>query len=126
MYGNQMMLKLLMLLNPLLTKVLLITPINAPVAPTEPMPQPSPTKQPGEVSSSKNLPASPDNSTPPFPTSGLFTKIKQVDEVARIRDFLTKGSKNKLDPDGFQTVEYKSSKRKKKGVTISPKCSPAN
>lgn len=75
------------------------------------------------------IPDSPDNATPPIPSTGLISKLKQVDEIPKIRGILKKpvvsnsgtGNMPDLDPDGFQKVEGKKAKTKKGN---SPKISP--
>lgn len=87
---------------------------------------------------------SPDNSTPPIPTSGIISRLKHVDEIVKLKGILKPslsgntrfndnnlqagtsdslsppGTKNKLDPDGFETVV---SKKTKKNKGLSPKVS---
>ncbi|KAK1356326.1 hypothetical protein POM88_049582 [Heracleum sosnowskyi] len=66
-----------------------------------------------------------ETASPPIPTSGILTKLKQVDEVAKLKGILKPSSsglglKKKVDADGFQTVQHKNHKKKKGQSPSSP------
>ncbi|KAK1360652.1 hypothetical protein POM88_045126 [Heracleum sosnowskyi] len=58
-------------------------------------------------------------SSPPIPTTGIISKLEQIDEVAKLKGILKSstsvlGTKKKVDVEGFQLVENKNNKKKRR------------